>query len=265
MGIVRALWYTPYALGPSRRGRDSQQKPHRAIDGSIWLTGMPPGKRRGRRPKATSATPVGINNHLQRVFHALEPEAKWVTDITEISTGEKTLWLCVVLNPYSQLTAGWWMHSQQDRQIVIRAIEMAVWQREGQVQIVLHSGHGSQFRSFDYQRFLKTNNLMPSMSAVGHCGDNAACESFFGLIKRDRINRKRYPTRETASANVFNYIEIFHHPRIRRRVESETGSIQSIQNRPRIRGRTRLTTEGLVILGCSEAVRRALCCRLTKQ
>ena len=102
--------------------------------------------------------------------------------------------------------------------MVIRAIEMAVWQREGTDQIVLHSDRGSQFRSFDYQRFLRTHNIVASMSAVGHCGDNAACEGFFGLLKRDRINRKRYPTRDTARADVFNYIEMFHNPRMRRRV-----------------------------------------------
>ncbi len=102
--------------------------------------------------------------------------------------------------------------------MVIRAIEMAVWQRQGDGQIVAHSGRGSQFRSFDYQRFLKANNLVSSMSAAGHCGDNAACEGFFGLLKRGRVNRKRYPTRDTARADVFNYIALFHNPRMRRRV-----------------------------------------------
>lgn len=182
------------------------------------LQGWPRRKRRGQRGKATPVTPFGISNHLQLNFHALEPETKWVTDITEMPTGEGKLWLCVVLDLYSQLVVGWSMHHRQDRQMVIRAIEMAVWQREGQGQIILHSDRGSQFRSFDYQRFLKANKLVSSMSAVGHCGDNAACEGFFGLIKRDRINRKRYPTRETARADVFNYIEMFHNPRMRRRV-----------------------------------------------
>ena len=64
-------------------------------------------------------------------------------------------------------------------------------------------------------------NLRTIDSAVGHCGDNAACEGFFGLLKRDRINRKRYPTRDTAKADVFNYIEMFHNPRMRRRVAKQ--------------------------------------------
>ena len=186
-----------------------------AADG---LQGWPRRKKRGQRARTVTATPFGIKNHLARDFNAFEPETKWVTDITEIATGEGKLWLCVVLDLYNQLVVGWSTHHRQDRQMVIRAIEMAVWQREGTDQIVLHSDRGSQFRSFDYQRFLRTHNIVASMSAVGHCGDNAACEGFFGLLKRDRINRKRYPTRDTARADVFNYIEMFHNPRMRRRV-----------------------------------------------
>lgn len=186
-----------------------------AADG---LQGWPRRKRRGQRAMFTAATPFGVRNHLQRDFQALEPETKWVTDITEIATLEGKLWLCVVLDLYSQLIVGWSMHHRQDRQMVIRAIEMAVWQRQSDEEIVVHSDRGSQFRSFDYQRFLRANNLVSSMSAVGHCGDNAACEGFFGLLKRDRVNRKRYPTRDTARADVFNYIEMFHNPRMRRRV-----------------------------------------------
>ncbi len=72
-----------------------------------------------------------MSNLLERVFTALEPERKWVTDITEISTLEGKLFLCVVLDLYSKLVIGWSMHHRQDRQMVIRAVEMVIWQRRG--------------------------------------------------------------------------------------------------------------------------------------
>ena len=72
-------------------------------------------KRRGQRAKAASATPFGISNHLQRNFHALEPETKWVTDITELTTREGKLYLCVVVDLYSKLVVGWSMQHRQDR------------------------------------------------------------------------------------------------------------------------------------------------------
>ena len=77
----------------------------------------------------------------------------------------------------------------------------------------------TQFTSDEYQRFLKGHNLICSMSAVGSCADNAAAESFFGVLKRERINRRQYQTRAEARADVFDYIERFHNPRKRRRLE----------------------------------------------
>lgn len=56
------------------------------------------------------------------------------------------------------------------------------------------------------------------MSALGHCGDNAACEGFFGMLKRERINRKKCRTIYIARADIFNYVERIHNPRMRRRV-----------------------------------------------
>ncbi|WP_087944982.1 IS3 family transposase [Xanthomonas phaseoli] len=185
-----------------------------AADG---LQGWPRRKRRGQRV-SPAVTPPGVVNLLERDFLALEPETKWVTDITEIKTRQGKLYLCIVLDLYDQRIVGWSMHDRQDRQMVIRAVQMAVWQRQGSDEVILHSDRGSQFRSGDYQGYLAANGLTCSMSAVGLCGDNAACEGFFGLLKRERIYRTSYPTLEAARADVFDYIERRHNPRMRRRV-----------------------------------------------
>jgi len=181
------------------------------------LQGWPRKKKRGQRAKPCLPVPQ-VQNLLERDFNAAEPETKWVTDITEIATDEGKLFLCVVLDLYSKLVVGWSMHHRQDRQMVIRAVEMAIWQRQGRWSVILHSDRGCQFRSGDYQGFLKRNTLICSMSAVGHCGDNAACEGFFGMLKRERIYRRKYRTLEMAKADVFHYIERFHNPRMRRRL-----------------------------------------------
>lgn len=160
----------------------------------------------------------GVRNLLERDFTALEAEAKWVTDITELKARQGKSYLCIVLDLFDQRVVVWSMHHRQDRQMVIRAVQIAVWQRQGSHPVILHSERGSQFRSSDYQRHLAANGLVCSMSAVGHCGDNAACEGFFGLLKRERVYRTAYPTLDAARADVFEYIERFHNPRMRRRV-----------------------------------------------
>ncbi len=191
------------------------------------LQGWPRKKRRGQRGKP-GVVPADVRNHLARDFVALEPETKWVTDITELKTDEGKLYLCVVIDLFSKRVIGWSLHHRQDRQMVIQAVEMAVWQRQGRWSVILHSDRGSQFRSSDYQRFLKRNTLICSMSAVGHCGDNAACEGFFGVLKRERVNRRRYRTRDEARADVFNYIERFHNPRMQRRVARQDQKLSTL-------------------------------------
>ncbi|SEL53133.1 putative transposase [Nitrosovibrio tenuis] len=78
---------------------------------------------------------------------------------------------------------------------------------------------GCQFTSGEYQYFLKGHNLICSMSAVGSCADHAAAESFFGVLKRERIYRRQYRTRAEARKDIFDYIERFHNPRKRRQME----------------------------------------------
>ena len=191
------------------------------------IQGWPRKKKRGMRGKP-GLPPSGIRNHLERDFLALEPETKWVTDITELKMDEGKLYLCVVIDLFSKLVIGWSMHHRQDRQMVIRAVEMAIWQRQGGWSVILHSDRGSQFRSSDYQRFLKRNTLICSMGAVGHCGDNAACEGFFGMLKRERTNHRRYRTRDEARADLFDYIERFHNPRMRRRVARQDQNFSAV-------------------------------------
>ena len=177
-----------------------------------------PRRKRMRRSARPSRRPTGVVNLLERNFTALEPESKWVTDITEIGTQQGKLFVCVVIDLYSNLVIGWSMHHRQDRHMAIRAVQMAIWQRQGGWSVILHSDRGSQFTSDDYQQFLKQHTLICSMSEVGHCGDNAPCEGFFGMLKRERVQHATYRTLDAARSDVFDYIERFHNPRMRRRV-----------------------------------------------
>ncbi|MBB5357192.1 putative transposase [Rhodanobacter sp. ANJX3] len=119
-----------------------------AADG---LQGWPRPKRQRMRARP-ALTPLGVRNRLERDFTALEPETKWVTDITEIKTGEGKLYLCVVLDLFDHRVVGWSMHHRQDRQMVIRAVQTAVWQRQHNEPVILHSDRSSQFRSGDYRK-----------------------------------------------------------------------------------------------------------------
>ena len=179
------------------------------------LQGIPQKRRwRNRKP---SPRPSGIDNLLARDFASDEPNTKWATDITFVRTGEHWLYLCVVLDLHSRFVVGWSMSPRQDRQLVIQAVLMALWQRSEHTPVILHSDRGCQFTSDEYQRFLAGHNLICSMSGVGSCADNAAVEGFFGQLKRERVNRRRYQTRAEARSDIFDYIERFYNPRRKRK------------------------------------------------
>jgi len=175
--------------------------------------------KRRHRSKASGTRPGDVQNHLQRDFAATEPNTKWVTDIAYIRVADSWLYLCVVVDLHSGIVVGWSMSRCHDRHLVLQAVLMALWQREDQRPVILHSDRGCQFTSDDYQRFLAGHNLTCSMSAAGSCADNAAAESFFGMLKRERVNRRQYQTHAEARLDIFDYIERFHNPRRRRRLE----------------------------------------------
>ena len=77
---------------------------------------------------------------------------------------------------------------------------------------MIHSDQGSQFSSYEWQVFLKAHSLKQSMSRRGNCHDNAVVESFFQLLKRERIKRKTYASKAKAREDIFDYIEMFYNP-----------------------------------------------------
>ena len=94
--------------------------------------------------------------------------------------------------------------------MVIRAVEMAIWQRQGDWSVILHSDRGSQYCSAAYQKKLHAYGLICSMSKKGDCYDNAPMESFWGLLKNELVHRKSYRSQAEAITDVTEYIEVFY-------------------------------------------------------
>ncbi len=169
-----------------------------------------------RRPGNRYGRPSLVaDNLLQQQFDVAAPDQAWVTDITYIRTHEGWLYLAVVLDLFARTVVGWSMSSRIDSDLVLNALLAAVWRRRPKNEVIIHSDQGSQFGSHDWRDFLKTHKLKPSMSRRGNCHDNAVAESFFQLLKRERIRRRVYTTREQARADIFDCIEMFYNPKRR--------------------------------------------------
>ena len=145
-----------------------------------------------------------------------------MTDIIYIRTRQNWLYLAVVLDLYARRVVGWSMKPTIAKELVLDALLMAVWCRKPTQKVVVHSDQGSQYGSDDWRRFCSANNLEPSMSRRGNCWDNAVAESFFSSLKKERIRKRIYKTRELAKADIFDYIEAFYN---RTRRHSHLGDV----------------------------------------
>jgi putative transposase len=161
-------------------------------------------------------------NRLQRQFTVDVPDKAWVTDITYLRTWQGWLYLAVVIDLYSRKVIGWSMQPTLARGLVLDALLMALVRRSPTQPVIVHSDQGSQYGSDDWQRFCRAHRLEPSMSRRGNCWDNAVAESFFSSLKKERIRKRIYKTRDLARADVFDYIEAFYN---RTRRHSHLGGV----------------------------------------
>ena len=180
------------------------------------LKGCP--KRRFRRLEDRLPSYPVAHNLLQQDFTAKRTDERWASDITYIATRQGWLYLAIVMDLFSRRIVGWSMDRRTGRDLVVAAMKMALGQRERPA--VHHSDRGPQYTSDDFRELLRSHGIECSMSGRGSCYDNAPVESFFSLLKRERVRRQTYPTREAAKADIFDYIERFYN---RKRLHATLG------------------------------------------
>ncbi len=196
------------------------------------LRGCP--KRRFKVTTQPNPSHPVAGNLIGQDFTAEAPNQRWASDITYISTHQGWIYLAVVMDLYSRRIVGWSMSRWLNRHLVIDALSMAIGARRPERILIHHSDRGAQYTSDDFRDELEKHGIQCSMSARGNCYDNAVVESFFGLLKRERVNRVRYRTRDEARADVFDYIECFYN---RKRRHGYLGNITPAAFEERTKGR----------------------------
>ena len=173
-----------------------------------------------RRGKGRRVGPPVHDDLLRRDFTAQAPNQRWLTDITEHSTGEGKLYLCAIKDVCSGRIVGYSMQERMTSDLAVAALTSAVARRGGASVVagcVLHSDRGSQFRSRKFVHALAAHELVGSMGRVAAAGDNAAMESFFALLQKNVLNTRRWKTRELLRIAIITWIERTYHRRRRQR------------------------------------------------
>lgn len=150
----------------------------------------------------------------------------WLADITEHRTGEGKLYLCAIKDVFSNRIVGYSIDSRMKSQLATQALASAVARRGDVAGCIVHSDRGSQFRSRRFVHALGRHDMAGSMGRVCAAGDNAAMESFFGLLQKNVLNRRRYDTREQLRIAIVTWIERTYY---RRRRQIDLGRLTPIE------------------------------------
>jgi transposase InsO family protein len=169
-------------------------------------------QKRAFRPKTTDANhdcPIAPNR-------LLKPQAVnrvWVSDITYVSTRQGWLYLAAVMDLYSRKIVGWASSDSMKTLLVEAALQQALLQRRPHPGLLHHSDRGVQYASNAYRRLLLACQIQPSMSAKGHCYDNAAMESFWSTLKTEWLHQYTFQNHQQACSAISDYIETFYNPK----------------------------------------------------
>ena len=174
---------------------------------------------RGRKPRTTlrshtERTPPAPDL-VKRNFTPQAPDRLWVADITYVRTWEGWLYLAFVLDTYSRRIVGWSMANNLKTELVLDALNMAIYTRRPSPGLIHHSDRGSQYTSVEFGSRLKEAGLLPSMGSVADAYDNSMAESFVLTLKRELIHRHSWPSRQSARTAIFEYVEGFYNTRRR--------------------------------------------------
>ena len=167
------------------------------------------GLRLRRKVRTTIADPdvTPVPDLLKRDFTAVEPNKRYVGDITYLPFDGANLYLATVIDCYSQRLIGWSIADHMRTELVADALRAAAQQRGSLRGAVFHSDHGAQYGSRDYAQLCHQLGVTRSMGAVGTSADKALAESFNAALKRETLQgAARWDTAAQARLEVFAWI-----------------------------------------------------------
>lgn len=152
---------------------------------------------------------------VERKFVASDINQLWVADMTYVPTWEGFLYLAVVTDVFSRKVVGWAFGVHMTSDLVIAALDIALFTRKPEAGVIHHSDQGSQYTCIAFGNRCKEMNVRPSMGTVGDAYDNAMAESFFATLECELIARRKWETKTRARMEIFTWIETWYNPRRR--------------------------------------------------
>lgn len=181
-------------------------------------------RRKGTRTTRRDRDARPAPDLVERDFSASQPDQLWVADVTYVPTWAGFVYLAVVVDAFSRRVVGWSMATHLRTELVLEALNMALWQRRPEA-VIHHSDQGCQYTSFAFGKRCRQMGVRPSMGSVGDCYDNAMAESFFATLECELIDRNSFETQAEARMAIFEFIEAWYNPHRRHKALGQKSPI----------------------------------------
>lgn len=179
---------------------------------------------RKKKKKYDSYTPqTTAENKLSRDFYATAPNQKWSTDVTEfkIPGGKGKLYLSMILDLYDRYPVSYVISSRNDNRLIFKTFDKAI-AANPDAKPVFHSDKGYQYIGRVFQGKLKKQQMVSSMSRVGHCIDNGPMEGFWGIIKSEMYQMYEITDETSLKHAIRDYIRFYREERLQDRYHCKT-------------------------------------------
>jgi putative transposase len=224
----RGAYGAPRVTAKLRRaGRRINRKKVERIMRERDIRGVTRRRRRHLTQQDTKAAPAP--DLVGRDFTASEPGQKLVGDITYLPTLAGWWYLATVIDLATREVIGYAMADHHRAELVVDALKAAGLRGELKPGCIMHTDRGSEYTSGEFRQQIRELSLRQSMGRTGICYDNAAAESFFGLLKAE-IGTTVWESHEAARADVFRFIEVEYN-RTRLRKHPEFGYVTPLETR----------------------------------
>lgn len=176
--------------------------------------------KRKRKWKSQGESVIIAPNLLNRDFTAIHPNTKWVTDITYIQYGPRTLYLSTIMDLYNNEIVAYILDNHQQTALVLDTLRTALENRNHPEGVIVHSDQGSVYSSYAYQKKLETRNLISSMSRRGNCWDNAVIESFHSSLKSEEFMYTKFNSlsEKEVRQRIDRYMKYYNEERIQEKL-----------------------------------------------
>jgi transposase InsO family protein len=157
------------------------------------------------------------SDRVNRQFVAERPNQLWVADMTYVPTWSGVVYVAFVVDVFSRIIVGWRVKRSMHTDLVMDALEQAIWARKDTQNLIHHSDRGSQYLSIRYTERLTAAGIESSVGSVGDSYDNALAETINGLFKAEVIyhpERGPWKTVDEVEYATLDWVDWFNHRRL---------------------------------------------------